>query len=381
MKILLIRNAFTHDFGGAERLAVHMAEELQRNKIDTLIVSRQPRLLEYAKGKQVPFHRGLWWSRQNFSGTGTLLFPAYIAWQIVLTIWYICLIIRYKIDLVHALSKDDFIAATIAARLLGKPVVWTDAADLKYVCANNKVWYKNPVGKLVYASSKLSSQIILVSNNEKRLIEESLGHQVPKQWVVIHTAGRDEKVKPRKRDKDDSRAVIFCSTSRLVVPKGIGELVKAFQKLSHDDNGDYRLWLIGDGPDEAEFRKEAGNNPNIVFFGHSDQPLTFLAASDVFVQPTYNEAFSLSLAEAAMIGRPMIATDVGGNPELVNESNGLLVPVQDVEALYEAMKKLAADRTLRETMGKQARQDYKEKFDFGHIIKTRYIPLYEQLSK
>ncbi len=380
MKVLIIRNAFTHDFGGAERLAVHMAKEIGLNNIDAVVLSRQPRLLAYARAQGVTCYRGWWWSRQNWSGRQALLSPVYLLWQFVLTIWYLQLIARLHVDVVHAFSKDDFIASTFAARLLGRRVVWTDPADLKHIFANHKVWYKNPVGKLIFLASKLASHITLVSYSEKKLIETSLGRSVPERFIVVHTAGKDEQVEPIERTSEDERTVVFCSTSRLVKAKGIGELVQAFNKLSQGSDA-FRLWLVGDGPDQETFMREAGGNDYIHFIGHSEKPLAYVAASDVFVHPTHHEGFSLSLAEAAMLGKPMVATNVGGNPELVNDRNGILVPARDIGALYKALRRLGTDKGLRERLGKQARKDYINNFDFSHIIKDRFIPLYEQAVK
>lgn len=373
--VLVIRNAFVYDFGGAEKLTVNLAHELDLNNMYSLIVSRQPRLLDYAKSQNVKTIRGWWWSKQNWSGKNALLFPAYLIWQIILSIWYLQLIIRVNPEALHVLSKDDFIAATLIGRLLGKPVIWTDPADLKHVFRNNHIWFKNPVGKLVYLASKLATGVTLVSYSEKALIEESLGKPLARNFEVIHTAGKDEKAVPIKRTKEDENAVIFCSTSRLVIAKGISELVEAFNVLSKD-SPHYRLWLVGDGPDEEQFKLKAGDNKYIKFIGHSDKPLAYVAASDIFTQPTHHEGFSLALAEAAMLGKPMIASNVGGNPELVNEGNGLLFHVKDVEALVKAMRLLGYDAVMRKKLGAQARIDYSTKFDFATIIKQRFIPLY-----
>jgi len=380
MKVLIIRNAFSYDFGGAERLAVHLAKELQLNDIQTVVISRQPKLLEYAESMHIPHVRGWWWSRQNWSGMLALLFPLYLLWQLLLYLWYLITIYRLRVDAVHLMGKDDFIAATFAAKLLRKRVVWTDTADLKHIFANHQSWFKNPVGKLVYLASTYADYVGLVSYSEKNLIEESLQKNVPKSFHVMHIAGKDEPVSPVKRAARDHDAVIFCATSRLVEAKGIGELIEGFGILSKNSEK-YRLWLVGDGPDKEKFTKLATGNQYIDFIGHSEVPLSYVAASDVFVHPTHHEGFSLSLTEAAMLGKPMIATDVGGNPELVNDGNGVLVPAKDPDALYSAMKRLASDKALREKLGKAARKDYHEKFDFSTIVKQKLIPLYGQISQ
>jgi len=276
------------------------------------------------------------------------------------------------------MGKDDFIAGTVAGRLLGKGVVWTDPADLKHIFLNHAIWYKNPVGKLVYLVSHLAHAIMLVSKSEIQLTSESVGHALPKNFVVMYSTGKDEVVEhPQARNAADKNAVIFCATSRLVEAKGISDLVQAFNKLVKDSDN-YRLWLVGNGPDEERFHAEAKGNNYITFVGHSDKPLTYVAAADVFVHPTHHEGFSLALAESAMLGKPMIATNVGGNPELVTKDNGILVPLKDSDALCKAMQTLGQDRQLRERLGAQARRDYTAHYNFANIVKDVLIPTYEQ---
>lgn len=374
--ILVVRNAASYDFGGAERLAVHIAQELQRNSVNSVVISRHVKLLGYAEQLGVPHRRGWWWGQQAWSGRHVALLPIYLGWQLLLFVWYLQLILRLHANAVHLMSKDDFIAGTLAAKLLGKRVVWTDCADLKHIYANHTVWYKNPVGKLVYMASKRADNITLVSFSEQQLIESALHAHLPKNYTVVHLAGRDEVVRPISRRDHDKHAIIFCATSRLVIAKGILELLDAFQLLSKHSEA-YRLWLVGDGPDQALCKERAAGNQQITFWGHQEKPLVYLAASDIYVHPTHHEGFSLSLAEAAMLGKPMIASNVGGNPELVNDRNGILFPVHDVEALKNAMQLLGTNGDLRERLGRQARKDYMRDIEFGKIVKTRLLPLYE----
>lgn len=375
MRALIIRNAYFHDFGGGERFPVHLAKELKKSDVDPIVVSRSPRLLEYAKNLNIRHMPGWWSSRQDWSGQNALLIPFYILWQMFLSVWYMQTILRTKANIVHPQSKDDFIAATLAGRLLGKKVVWTDHADLKYIYQNHSVWYKNPVGKLVYSMSKLAHHITLVSNSERKLIEAQLKHPVPKNYQVIHNGVIDEQITPIERNKNE---VIFCATSRLVTAKGIGELIHAFRRLS-EENPNTRLWLVGDGPESAKFKKQAANNPLISFVGHSDEPLSYVAACDIFVHPSYHEGFSLSLIEAAMLKKPIVACRVGGNPEIVKDrKTGILINERDEDSLYHAMKELSVNKDLRDKLAANARKLYVEDFQFNKLVKERYIPLYEK---
>jgi len=374
-RILLIRNAAAYDFGGAERFPVHLSLELSQAGFEPLVVSHSTKLLNYARFEHVQHKRGWWWSHQNWSGKRALLFPAYLLWQIMLTLWYLQLIARLHPSIVHPQSKDDFVAATIAGRLFGKRVIWTDHADLKYIFANHPAWYKNPVGKLVYLASKLAHSITLVSNSERQLIAEALGHELDSRYAVIYNGVRDTAVTPIERPQ--AAKTIFCATSRLVTAKGIGELITAFQSL-HAEQPKTLLWLVGDGPERAKFEAQAADDSSIIFVGHSDEPLRYVAACDIFVHPSYHEGFSISLIEAAMLGKPMIACSVGGNPEIVtNHTDGLLVPAQDPISLQAAMTELARDTVKQRAYGRVARQTFCKGFEFHDIVMKHFIPLYE----
>lgn len=374
-RVLIIRNAMPYDFGGAERFAVDIAHELQQNNWQPLVVSRHSKLLEYAQQQAVASKRGWWWQHQHWNGKWAPLFPIYLCWQLVLTIWYLQLIARFRPHVVHAQGRDDFIAASLAARLLGKRVIWTDHADLKYIYANNRVWYKNPVGKLVRMASKLAHQITLVSQSEKQLIAESLGHEPGDRYHVIYNGVISKTVQPRQRSNS---TFIFCATSRLVAAKGIGEQIEAFAAFNKQHPAS-ELWLVGDGPSEAEFKQQAADTPGITFWGHSDAPLEYVAACDVFVHPSYHEGFSISLIEATMLGRPIIACNVGGNPEIIHDhKTGLLVEARNTQQLHAAMEELYTNRDLSAQLGANAKNLFDTSFRFEKIVAEGFIPLYEK---
>ena len=377
VRVLIIRNPQPYDFGGGERMPVHLAVELSQYNFEPLLVSRSPAVLEYAASKGVQTVRGWWWSRQNWSGRNNLLLPAYFVWQLILTCWYLQLIARTRASIIHPQGRDDFIAATIAGKILSKRVIWSDHADLKYIYENYSAPYKNPIGKLVYRLSKLTSAITMTSNSDAAAIKQALKvPQLPPQYTVVYNGVSDDPVKPTKRAEADKSAYIYCATSRLVTAKGISELIDAFNKL-HEKHANTRLWLIGDGPDAERFKAQAKKNPAITFFGYTKAPLALVAASDVFVHPSYLEGFSVSLIEAAMLAKPTIACNVGGNPEIItHDKTGLLIKDRDTSALYDAMNALYADRKLAQRLGTDARKNFEQNFQFETIVRERFLPLY-----
>lgn len=374
--MILIRNAAATDFGGGERVPVFIARELSSYNIQPIVFSRSYKLLAFAKSENVAFRRTLWWSKQNWSGPYALLFPVYVVWQLVLFFYYVALFLRIKPGAVHIQSKDDFIAATIAARVLKINVFWSDYADLKHVWRNHKIWYKNPVGKLVYWAAKFAATIVVVSKEDKRAISELIPNGLIKNKLnVIYNGTFDD-----YRDVKKNKQFTFISTARLVTDKGIGELILAFKKLRSEFK-DIRLELVGDGPKRSHFESLAKGESSIKFLGYKSDPLDYVARSDVFVLATYHEGFSIALLEAFMEGVSVIATNVGGNPEIITDGRtGLLVDAKNVDELYEAMVRLYKDAALRMELGKNARAKYLSAYNFKTIIKDEFLPLYEATS-
>lgn len=371
-RALIIRNAFSYDFGGAERYVVNLGCELRKNDWESIIVSRSNKVLEYAKENHIKTVRGWWWSKQNWYGKNIVLLPIYAAWQILVFFWYVYLIIKFRPTVIHPQSRDDFISATLAGRLFRKCVIWSDHADLKYVFKNIGVFYKNPIGKFIFLVSMHVSKIIVVSKRELSLINESTYPRSLNNAVLIYNGITDKKVTP-KRDFDKT-ITVFALTSRLVKTKGIGEIIDASKLL--DKNGiNHRILLLGEGPEEAKFKKQAGKS--VVFMGFPDTALSYVAGADIFVHPSYNEAFSLSLVEAAMLGKPTIATNVGGNPEIIRDKDtGILIKPMDVDSLYSALEEAIKNPVEYERYGKALRKSYEKDFQFDRLVKEQLVPLY-----
>ena len=376
INIALIRNAQAYDFGGGERFPVLLASILKKQGFNPVLISRSESLSLFAHDNKIKTIRGWWWSKQNWSGPMVLFMPLYLTWQFILFIYYVLQFIKIKPKLVHIQSKDDFIAGTYAAKLLGIKVIWTDHADLKHIWKNITVWYKNPVGKMVYLAAKHSQAITVVSKSEKKLVmlnipQKSLLNQKIK---VIYNGAFDHYKSTSSREKD-----IYIAVSRLVIDKGISELINAYGRIENDHN---ELWLIGDGNDRSIFKEQAQKHKGITFLGQQLDPTPYLEKAAYFVHPTHHEGFSLSVVEASMMQLPIIATAVGGNPEIViNNETGILVSPKNVEELASAMKKLASDRKQSTKLGVNARKQFLDKFEFNAIVKNDFIPLYKEILR
>jgi len=374
--IVLIRNAQPYDFGGGERFPVFISQALKSEGFYPTVVSRSKSLRTFASENDIPIIKGWWWAHQNWSGRWALLFPVYLVWQGILIAYYLTLFIRLNPSAVHIQSKDDFIAGTFAAKVLGKRVIWTDHADLKHIWLNVRHSFKNPVGKLIYLAAQHTNTISVVSQSEKKAILDNLTptSKVAHKLSVVYNGAFDHYNNKSKQQKE---SFIYTCVSRLVTDKGISELIKAFLEVQKI-HPDVILWLIGEGRERQKFEKAANNNDGIIFHGQQADPIQYLAQSSVFVHPTYHEGFSLALVEASMMKLPIIATNVGGNPEIIiDRQTGLLVPAKDVEALTTAMNELRENVDLRLLLGENARNQYVSTFNFDVIVKNKFIPFYK----
>lgn len=372
--IILIRNAASTDFGGGERVPVFIAREAQKDKLNLIIFSRSEKLLDFARVNGVTTRKTWWWPRQDWSGKRALLFPIYCFWQLTLFIYYSVLFLKYRARVVHVQSKDDFIAATFAARLCSAKVIWSDYADLKHIFMNHRVWYKNPVGKFVYFAAHFTQKILVVSKEDLRLISENIPKGTISNKMKIVYNGAFDSYKPVKKFP----IFTFISTGRLVTDKGIGELIDAFKRLNKKYQNT-QLYLLGDGPERQAFETRARDNKSIRFLGYQQEPLNYVAQSHVFLLPTYHEGFSLALVEACMLRMPIIATDIGGNPEIIRDNDtGVLIPIKNTYKLYKTMQTLYDDEDLRDTLAKSARNEYVKKFNFEKIINDEFITFYRK---
>lgn len=370
-RIVLIRNSYSYDVGGAEIFPINLAKSIQNDGYAPYILSSNKRMLTMAQNAGIDSIHSPWWSFQNFSGKRVFLLPLYLVWLFFVTCWYILFFYRYHIDVVHPQSRDDFIAATIAAKVLKRKVVWTDHADLKHIYANHKKWYKNQIGKLVYATSKLANHITIASLSEKQLIEASLGGALSKEHTVV-PLGVNDKYSPNHKN---AAKIILVSTSRLVRDKGIVELIKATLAISDPR---VLLRICGDGPDSKYLKSLAKNAKNIEFMGHVEDVSSVLRQADIFVHPTYHEGFGLSLVEAEMHALPIIASRVGSIPEIVKDGReGILVSPKNSFELSREIMRLVDNPSLRNKMGMAGRQTYLRKFQFDKIVRKRFLSLYE----
>ncbi len=176
----------------------------------------------------------------------------------------------------------------------------------------------------------------------------------------------------------ESGTFTFLFVGRIVRDKGINELCQAMDKLS--GIASVKLILVGTFEDSLDPISEQSRgmiekSSYIEFVGpkHGDELLAYYAAADCFVFPSYREGFPNTVLEAGAMGLPSIVTDINGSREIIIQGeNGVIIPSQDTNALFDAMLYMMRDITARERMAGNAREMIASRFEQGFVRKCLY---------
>lgn len=148
-----------------------------------------------------------------------------------------------------------------------------------------------------------------------------------------------------------------------------------------------KLVLVGKGSCENEYRdlsKKLAIENKVIFPGYVNHTeiADYYNNLDIFVIPSVRESFGVSALEASACGLPVIATNTGGLPEVViNNVTGIIVPVEDSNAIADALEKLIVDKNLRESLGNKGRQFVVEQYSWNNCLEKMITSYREILNK
>jgi glycosyltransferase involved in cell wall biosynthesis len=208
----------------------------------------------------------------------------------------------------------------------------------------------------------------------------ALGVAPPERFVVIRLGIElDERVAAERDGRAESRRYLGIASDRFAVGwigrmtavKRTDDVLVAFRRL-RDDGVDAVLCMVGDGPDRPELERRAhelGVIRDTLFLGYQEDVAPFYAAFDALVLPSSNEGTPVSAIEALAAGRPVVATRVGGVPDVVQEGqDGFLVDPGATDDLADRLARLARDPALRERMGGAGRERVLPRYAVARLI-------------
>jgi glycosyltransferase involved in cell wall biosynthesis len=395
-RVLVLTETFHPEIGGGETQTKNLCEAFASDGHEVTVVTRRssPASLrqETLSGARVV--------RLGPSGRGQLK-KRYFAFSLLpFLLWRWG---RYDVILVSGFRVIG-LSAVLASLILGKPCVLKadSLGELSGRCFEE--------GLTRYGLSLDSTAIRFFLKLRRKLLVQAAG------YIAISTVVRDEfiaegvdparvrtipnavnldrfhRVDAKRKQasrrqlglSDDALVVVY--TGRLVSYKGLPLLLEVWEALHRRYDG-AKLLLVGPGSldiqnceDELkEFVRAKSLTHCVEFTGSVADVPTYLQASDIFVFPTENEAFGLSLIEAMACGVAPISTPVGGIKDIIQDGkNGLFVPVGNKAELAAALDRLMTDRALTAELGAAAEETARRRFSLPRI-KELYIELFGRL--
>jgi glycosyltransferase involved in cell wall biosynthesis len=189
----------------------------------------------------------------------------------------------------------------------------------------------------------------------------------------------DERIAPKRNGRIESRRYLGIPEERFAVGwigrmtavKRTDDVLVSFKRL-RESGVDATLCMVGDGPDRAGLEQRAhdlGIVRDTLFLGYQEEVAPFYAAFDALVLPSSNEGTPVSVIEALGAGRPVVATRVGGVPDVVRDGkDGFLVEPGETDELAERLERLARDPELRERMGREGRDRVLPRYAVDRLV-------------
>lgn len=292
---------------------------------------------------------------------------------------------RDGVDVIHTHLFDPSVVGLSAALLAGTPARVMTRHYSDYHTRIDRPWHV----RLDQLCTRLSHAVIAVSEHtaEHMIAREA----APRSKIHVVLNGIDfDRVQPQPGARERVRAelgagdaVLILLMARLHPEKGQSYLFEAIPVLRQRVARPFVVAVVGAGGFETAYRQQvhALSADDVVrFLGFRRDAADLMAAADVVALPSVAEAFGLVLAEALYLGKPVVASRVGGIPEIVTDGvDGLLVPPADSAALAEALARLIDDPLLRARLGGAGSERVRQSFSFENMMR-RYERIYDRLG-
>ncbi|HPB67988.1 MAG TPA: glycosyltransferase family 4 protein [Candidatus Omnitrophota bacterium] len=378
----MVIDCYAPYWGGAESQMTQLASRLSESGCEITVLTRRwdKNLLRRDSAFGFPVFR------VGFPGRSIGATASY-----VLELFLFALTKRKTFDIIHTHGAAALGAVgRVMAVLSGKKNVAKVSSSLRIPQLQKKPW-----GGIVLKIFSRSAAITGLSEQIRQQLLEigTPPDRIKKLYNGVDTElfrplNREEKDKLREQFKFSPTDLIFLYTGRLVASKGLEDILAVWTDI-RDMRPDAKLILVGSGKCggegyrkdsvEEELKKTVSDKklPDIFFAGEQEHPEVYYQIADIFIFLSRSEGVSNVLLEAMASGLCIIASDIGGNRELITHNqNGVLVPVGDSQKLCQAITRCVSDAAIRATLGQAAALQVKTQYDFS-IISKNYINVYQ----
>jgi len=343
------------EVGGAERIAITLAKGLDKTKFEPLFCCFKGGMLEqelFSSGIQI-------YNLNKTNGFDFTLLPRFIN-----------IIKKEKIDLIHTHTFSPNLWGRLAGVISGVPVVTTE---------HTVAAVKRPIQKVIdKVLSSFSAKIVAVSEvvRDSVIKEENI---LPDKVMTIYngidfnipTYPADLLEKKRRELGINNGSKVVVAIGRLEEPKGHEYLLQAAKVILNEFHN-VQLLIVGDGYLKSELIRhtnDLGIRKDVIFSGRRNDISDILTMSDIAVLSSIREGFSIALLEYMACGKPIVATDVGGNSEaIITNKSGIIVPPANHLALAAGILKLLKDEPFANRLGMEAQKRYSECFTLKHMV-------------
>jgi glycosyltransferase involved in cell wall biosynthesis len=357
-----------------------LKECLRRNIKVKYVLPKEPCDLVKEKLKEVLFEYTVinkWWNQKDPCKRNNISVSFHI----------LKVILKEKFDLVAFNFADESTVGIIAIvlRLMGRKVklVWHQHSEINDIISGLSV--RRHVNKLRILSWAIDLICPVFKKQEDVLIRRGIaknkiatlykGINLRRFSENLGSKGLFEQLKLKKTEK------IVITVASLIERKGIEYFLKAASivlKINHET----QFLIVGDGPLRRhleDFSRQLSIEHKVHFLGSRNDVHAILSISDIFVLPSLSEALCIAIIEASAAGKPIVATKVAGNPEVVEEGvNGFLVAPRDSTALADAISQLLNNEPLVKNMGEEGKKIALRKFSIEKMI-NNYLNVYCKL--
>lgn len=279
-----------------------------------------------------------------------------------------------KIDILHSHNSSPHFYSTLAGKVAGTPI-------------NIYTIHGQELHRADKLLSYMTDMIVAVSDDARKLMVRRGG--IPQRKVMTILNGIDEgkyhsdvNVTLKKRSiglaEDD---LVIGIVARLAPEKDHNTLLEAFKIVLQKTNKKVKLVVVGDGNLRKELEEKARHisiSENTIFLGERHDVPELLATFDLFVLSSLTEGISLTLLEAMAAGLPIVATNVGGNPEIVlNNQTGIIVPSRDPISMANGIVKVIGNINKAKQMGEMGKDRMAKVFSVKTMAK-KYEEVYDK---
>ena len=370
IKVAMVISKAEASLGGTQKQALRLADELQSQGVSVFVVTKR-KARQHARGGRAELNDRV----QIVYLPVTGLQPA---WSFLFSFLVWAWTNRGSFQIIHAHNAATGVISSIVGWLIGKKVI-VKIPSLKYVQYLNGGSLSRELRRWII--TKKTDRFIAVSTEMLDALREA--GIAPEKLALISngielTAASNTNpcVLKQELSGDPERSVVLF-VGRLVKEKGLDRLLRVWGLLPGHET--MLLLVVGDGPLREDLESQTRNLrllPSVRFVGHQVDVSKFYSIADLFVLPSKTEGMSNSLLEAMAAGLPVMASNVGGNKDVIkDQQSGFLVDWEDTTLCAEKLLTLLSDTELRQRIGSAAKREISA---FAMVnVAERYHDLYE----